>query len=295
MRRTGSSLRSRGFTLIELMVSGLVASAVGMAVFAFLNAGMYLTAKNLSLNYTSNQMRTALDRVEQVLQQGDANPVLIDAAGAPVTGAAAAGVKLDRFVGGPWVVSTSGGTVTVGATTLSITRSTDPLASPPLPTVGDIVKLDGTGSTLRPCVGGAPTVGKVNGEKLQTVTVPLAAPMPAAIASISTSVLTAKLVRQVAFIVMPKGARKELRYYPSIESTTNLQDPTQYTLITDQIGSQAADGTPFTLATVSGKTFVNFSLRVGASTYDKRLLNKQSDEYNTFSRVESVLRPKVNP
>ena len=63
MRRTAYSQRSAGFTMVELMVSGVIASAVGLAVFAFLNAGMFLTAKNLSLNLTSNQMRGTLDRV----------------------------------------------------------------------------------------------------------------------------------------------------------------------------------------------------------------------------------------
>jgi Prokaryotic N-terminal methylation motif len=295
MRRPAVPIRKHGFTLIELMVSGVVASAVGLAVFAFLNAGMYLTAKNLSLNYTSNQMRTALDRVEQVLQQGDADPVLIDASGVAVTGAAAAGVKLDRFVGGPWVVTTGGGSIPVGTTTLTLTRSTNALASPPLPTLDDMVRIDGTASTLRPRIGGAPTVGTVSAAQRQSVTVPLAAPLPTAITSGTSSVLTAKLVRQVAFIVKPNGAKRELRYYPSIETTTNLNDATKYTVITDQIGTQSADATPFTVATISGKTFVNFSLRVGATTYNQRLLNKQSDEYNTFSRVESVLRPKVNP
>jgi hypothetical protein len=285
----------RGFTLIEIAIAGAVASAVGVAVFAFLNAGMYLTAKNLSLNFTSNQMRGALDRVEQVLQQGDANPVLVDTTGATVANVAAAGVKLDRFVGGPWVVTTSAGTIASSATSLTITRSTNSLASPPLPTIDDIIRIDGTAATLRPRVNTAPTVAAADGALHQTVTVPLASALGTTVTSSTNSVLTAKVVRQVAFIVMPNGSKRELRYYPSIETTSNLNDATKYSVLTDQIGSQAADATPFTLSTVSGKTFVNFSLRVGSRLYNQRLLNKQSDEYNTFSRVESVMRPKVNP
>ncbi len=46
---------------------------------------------------------------------------------------------------------------------------------------------------------------------------------------------------------------------------------------------------------MSGETFIDFALRVRASDYDKRLATKQVDEFNTFSRVESFLRPKVNP
>ncbi len=286
--------KSAGFTMVELMVSGVVASAVGLAVFAFLNAGMFLTAKNLSLNLTSNQMRGALDRVEQVLQQGDNNPVLIDATGATVTGVAAAGVKLDRFVGGPYVVTTSGSGLAAGITTLTLTRSTNALASPALPAIGDVIRIDGTAATVRPRVSST-TVAAVDGDLHQAVTATLAAPLSTAVTATTGSVLTAKLVRQIAFLVMPNGSKKELRYYHSIETTTNLTDPANYTVITDQLATQSADATPFTVATVSGEDFVNFSLRVRANTYDSRLRNRQSDEYNTFSRVDSFLRPKVNP
>lgn len=294
MERRRLQKPSAGFTLVELMVSGVVASAVGLAVFAFLNAGMFLTAKNLSLNLTSNQMRGALDRVEQVLQQGDNNPVLIDTNGATVTGVAAAGVKLDRYLGGPYVVTTTNGTLAAGLATITITRSTNALASPALPQVGDVLRIDGTATTVRPRVA-LTSVAAADGSLHQAVTVTLAAPLSTAVTSSTTSILTSKLVRQVAFLVMPSGTKKELRFYTSIETTTNLNDPTKYTVITDQVGTLAADATPFTLFASSGENFVKFSLRVRASNYDNRLRNLQSDEYNTFSSVDSFMRPKVNP
>lgn len=294
MKRGPHSHRlASGFTLVEVLVSGAVASAVGVAVFAFLNAGMFLTAKNLSLNLTSNQMRTALDRVESVLQQGDTNPVLIDTTGAAVaSGSAAAGVKLDRYVGGPYVVSTA--TTTAGSTSITLTRSTNVLASPAIPTVGDVIRIDGTATTVRPRVNAAPTVSGA-GSARENIACPLASSLTSAITATSGSLLTAKLVRQVAFIVMTNGAKKELRYYHSFETTGNLNDAAKYVVITDQLATQAADATPFTLNAVSGEDFVNFSLRVRASNYDNRLRNKQSDEYNTFTRVESFMRPKTNP
>jgi hypothetical protein len=294
--KRGLPFHSRaGFTLIEILVSGIVSTAVGIAVFAFLNAGMFLTAKNLSLNLTSNQMRGALDRVEQVLQQGDTNPVLIDTTGATVaSSSAAAGVKLDRYIGGPYVVTTTSGSIGASATTLTITRSTNALASPPLPAVGDIIRIDGTATSLRPRVAST-SVGTPDGSLRQAVTVTLASSLGTTVTATSGSVLTSKLVRQVAFIVMTNGAKKELRFYNSIETTTNLNDPTKYTVITDQLATQSADTTPFTIASVSGGNFVNFSLRVRTDTYDNRLRNKQSDEYNTFSRVDTSMRPKVNP
>ncbi len=295
MRTLSSPRRGSGFTLIEVMIAGAISAAVGMAVFAFLNAGMYLTAKNLSLNFTSNQMRGALDRVEQVFQQGDSDPVQIDTNGATVTNTASAGVKFDRFVGGPWIVTTSSGTIPATATALTITRSTNSLASPPVPVVGDVIRIDRTAITVRPRVNGTATANATDSALLRnTLTYPLAGALGTTITN-NSGTLTAKIVRQVAFIIMPNGPRQELRYYPSIETTTNLNDSTKYTVVTDQIGTQAADVTPFTTTTITGKTFVNFSLRVGTRQYNQRLQNKQRDEYNTFSRIETVLRPKVNP
>lgn len=281
--------------MVELLVSGVVASAVGVAVFAFLNAGMYLTAKNLSLNLTSNQMRTSLDRVENVLQQGDTNPVLIDTNGATVTGAAAAGVKLDRFVGGPWVVTTTGGTVAANSTSLTLTRSTHALALPPVPVAGDIIRIDGTASTLRPRINGIPTANTTDNTLLRnTLTLPIAGTLGTAVTT-TTGVLTAKVVRPVAFIVMPNGSKRELRFYPLLEASTNLNTLANYIVISDQLATQSADATPFTIEAIAGENFVKFSLRVRASDQDNRLRNKQADEYNTFSRVESFIRPKVNP
>ncbi|MGB8167005.1 MAG: prepilin-type N-terminal cleavage/methylation domain-containing protein [Chthoniobacteraceae bacterium] len=294
MKPRFSHTKTAGFTLVEIMVAGAISGAVGIAVFGFLNAGMFLTAKNLSLNLTSNQMRTSLDRVEQVLQQGDSNPVLIDTTGATVTGAAAAGVKLDRFVGGPWVVTTTGGTVAANVTSLTLTRSTNAIASPPVPAAGDIIRIDSTAATLRPRVNAGPTANTVdNTAQRNTVTMPLTSALGTAVTS--SGPLTAKIIRPVAFIVMPSGSKWELRYYPLFDSTTVLNDKNYYTVITDQLATQSADVTPFSLVDISGENFVNFSLRVRASNSDNRLRNKQSDEYNTFSRVDSFIRPKVNP
>lgn len=294
MKRLARFTSQSAFTLIELMIGGAVTSAIGLAVFAFLNAGMLLTAKNLSLNLTSNQMRGTLDRVEQILQQGDTDPVLIDTAGATVTSGPAAGVKLDRYVGGPYVVTTTATGLAAGITSVTITRSTHSMASPSLPLPGDVIRFDSTASTVRPRVLSA-SAGNPDGSLRQAVNVTLAAPLSTAVSVASPSVLTAKLVHPVAFIVMPNGSKNELRFYGSIETTTNLADQTKYIVVTDQIATQAEDTTPFSLSTISGETFVNFALRVRDDRNANRLRTKQADEYNTFSRVNSYLRPKINP
>ena len=295
MKRSRLSTSPAGFTLIEMMLAAGCTIAMGVAVFGFLNAGMYLTAKNLSLNMTSDQMRSALDRVEQILQQGDNNPTLIDTNGANVAAGSSAGVKLDRFVGGPYVVTTTATGLAAGITSVVLTRSTNSAASPALPSAGDVIRFDGASTAIRPIVSTA-TVGSIDGSLHQAVTVNFTAPLSAAVSMSSTATMTAKLVRNVAFIVMTNGANRELRYYPSLETTTNLNDPTKYTVITTLIATtQAADATPFSFITLGTETFIDFALRVRSSEYDKRLATRQVDEFNTFSRVESFLRPKVNP
>ncbi|MDB6150367.1 MAG: hypothetical protein JWQ44_1815 [Chthoniobacter sp.] len=286
------STATRGFTLVELLVSGAIASTIGIAVFMFMHAGMFLAAKNLSLNLTSNSMRTALDRVENVLQQGDNNPSLIDATGAPAT-APAAGVKVDQFLGAPYVVTAPVTGLPATTTSMTLTRSTNALASPPLPKAGDVIRIDGTDATVRPRVASV-VVGAINSAR-QPITVTLTEPLGTPVIFVSSTVITAKLVRPVAFIVLPNGSRKELRYYDRFEPVPNVHDATQYVVVSDQIGLQGEDATPFSMSQIAGKNFVAFSLRVRASDYDRRLFGKQVDEFNTFSRVETYVRPKVNP
>ena len=220
-RRLTSGLR--GFTLVEMLVGAAMSAVVGLAIFSVVNAGMLLAARNLSVNLTNTTMRGSLDRAEQLIQQADSQPVLIDTAGAAASGPAA-GVSFESYLGGPYVIS-------------------------------------------------APPTG-----------------LPA-----NTTVLTGKFVRPAALLVMPAGAKRELRYYPLFDATTNLNDPAQYVVLSEQVGMLAADATPFTLVTNQGRTFVNLSLRVRASNFDRRLASKQNDEFNTFARVDSILARKLSP
>ena len=63
-----------------------------------------LSARNLALNVTNNALRGSLDRAEQLIQQADSMPVLIDTSGNAATGPAA-GIRFDRFVGAPYVLT----------------------------------------------------------------------------------------------------------------------------------------------------------------------------------------------
>ena len=47
----------------------------------------------------------------------------------------------------------------------------------------------------------------------------------------------ARLVRQEAFIVVPTNGKNELRFYPSFQVTSDIDDPASYVLVTDQLGT----------------------------------------------------------
>lgn len=295
MTATPSHFHRGGFTMIELLIGASVSTGVALAIFAFLQMGSILSAKNLSLNLSTNSLRTALDRVEQVLTQGDGTPVLINTTGATVASGAgsAAGVKFDRFVGGPFVITSPLAPLPTSTSSLVLTRSTHAAAAAPIPRIGDLLRIDSTKSTLRPRIATV-TPGVIVGSR-QQIAVTFSSPLGVAVSPLASTIMTAKLVRHVAFIVMPSNGRSELRYYDSYDTTTNLNDPAKYVVVTDQLSPVGADTTPFAVKTYSGRNFINFAVRVRASTHDQRLVGKQADEFNNFARVDTLIRPKVAP
>lgn len=282
--------RHAGFTLVELLVGTVVGAFVALGVFAFINTGSLLTARNLSVNLTSNSMRGALDRVEHLIQQSNSDPVLMNASGAAVAGnGPAAGVRFDLFQGGPVVINP--GTTTLASTVTSFTIRYAQ-ASSRAPSAGDVVLIDGF-DTLRPRIANVtststPSVG------MRDAAVTLTSSLGTTVSA--STALRAKLVRNVALCVVQTGGNRQLRYYTDMASTTNMNDATKYKVITDQIATETAlDGTPFSLTTIASEPFVSLSLRVRANTFDRRLLGRQADQFNTFAQVNSFIRPKINP
>lgn len=282
-----------GFTLIELLVGTVIGSIVSLGVVAFIDTGSMLAARNVSVNLTSNSIRGALDRTEHLIQQSNSDPVLMDTAGLPVAGnGPAAGVRFDLFKGGPVVVNPGTTTVASTVTTLTIRYAQ---ATSLAPTAGDIIIIEGTETTLRPRIASTPAIAfSTPSVGMRDAVVPLTATLGTAVTA--TTALRARIVRDGALVVMPEGGNRQLRYYPDMAGTTSMSDASRFHVITDQIATAtAADSTPFTLSTISGRRFVGLSLRVRANTFDRRLLGKQADEFNTFAQVKSFIRPKINP
>ena len=288
-------MKRQAFTLVEILVGAAISSVLAVAIFSLMNAGMILSAKNLSLNLTSNSMRTALDRVEQVVQQGDttdpaSRPQLINTSGTVVSTGPAAGIKCDRAVGSPYVVTVAGGSIPSSTTSLTLTRSTHAVATAPVPKVGDIVRIATTAETLRPRIA-IRNPGAQSSQREPCV-VTFEASLGTTITVSSGTIVSARLIRNVAFLVMPAGGKPELRYYDSFDTTTDLNDLSKYVVVTDQIGTAPEDATPFSLT--SGQSSVNFSLRVRASNNDRGIRGRQQDQFNTYNRTETLIRPKIS-
>jgi hypothetical protein len=292
MKRRAKLRDISAFTLVEMMTGAVVASFIGVAIFSMTNTAMMMTARNLSENLTGNHERKSLDRIEQAIQQAYTMPVLINTTGASAT-SPAPGASFDYFVGSPYVLTVSGSSLPASTTSLTLVRSTNSVVVAPVPSVNDVVMINGAASTVRALISSV--AAGSSGSTQQTITVTLASQLGSIISVPTSGVLTAVLVHKVAFIVMPAGSGYELRYYPNYETTTNLNTPSQYILLSDQIGLSTPDPTPFTLNQIESTNFVTLSLRVRSNVFDQRLNKKQGDQFNTYARLDVYIRPKINP
>lgn len=283
------SFHRRAIVLLELLVAAGAGATVILGVAYFLTSGTLLFAKNVSTNLSHNSLRGSLDKLVQAVDQASGSITLIDTAGNIVTTGSAAGIVFDQYRGGPYVISHPGGSgLSSSATTLTLGRSTDEKASPMVPTQGDV--LFATDATARMRVQSAQTGNTTAG--IHTFGLTLQSPIGQSISWDANTVKPARLVRRVAFVVVPNGARNELRYYNNAETITNFATATGYSLVTNDIGTSAGDTTPFSNEVISGRNFLSVILRVRAGQYANRLSIKEVNNFSTVERVSLVLAPK---
>lgn len=310
--------RRNGFTLPEICVTLAVALIVGVAAYSVLMNSTTLLAKNISVNSSNILARASLDRIFSELNQANRKPTLINADGTAATGSGpAAGVMFDRYIGGPYIVGNPGGGLPANATTFRLYYSADPLASPPVPLKNDVVIMDGTTRALvsscsAPTTSLAAPVPAPSPPNGRMVTVTLASTLGSytnppvssgtAIPWSATTQQTAYIVHRKAFVVAPginSSLPAELRLYRDAEVVTNWSDPTSYVVLSRNIGNKTVNGvaenTPFSLVDQNGSQFLSIAMRVEDQTFNKRLSNQQANEFNTFFRVDTMLRPRNIP
>lgn len=100
-----TSPRSRGFTLIEMMVSAAIFGGVGLVLFSFLWSGSILLAKNTSINMAHQEARIAVMRMENDIHAAVSVPALVDSSRNQVAAPGpAAGIAFQNWAAGPYQV-----------------------------------------------------------------------------------------------------------------------------------------------------------------------------------------------
>ncbi len=288
---------NRGFTLVEVMVVAGLTALIGGIAFYVLNAGSILYAKNFSMNASGSALRAGLDRIGAEVSQATDIPQLITLGPSgtftlsttlPTTGTPvgpAAGVIFDKYLGGPYVMESTG---TVASTSFSMKRSTDPLVVSPIPSSGDVVQIDGCAAGTRSLVNTV-VPGTITGG-LQSLAVSLGGGSTAGIGWTATAKKTATLVRKVAFIIVSN----ELRFYPDMENATDYTTA-NYVVVGNTVGTAVGEETPFSLILKNDQVFLSVSFRVQNQEFNKMLANKESMQQNTFFQINTLLRPRNAP
>lgn len=287
--------RRSGLTLMELVIYFGLAVVISGVIYSFLQSAMMLYAKNMSIVRSHSNLRSVLDRLSNNLQQANSLPVLINASGT-VTVAPSAGLYYDRYLGDPYVVSNASGSGLPSATTtVTITRSTVALASPPVPAVGDALLIDDPTGAVRSLIT-ASTPGAVDvSTQRQPITVTFSAALGKTLSWSSPEVRTAKLVHREAFLVVQTGNSSEFRYFQNFEPVPVLTNPANYAVISNQFSILAGEMTPFSIDTIGSDRIVRASLFARCTDFSNWLANKQAYEFNTFVRLNALLGSRLRP
>jgi len=285
-----------GFTLVELMIYLTIGILLSYVTYSFLTGASVLYAKNMSIVHSHINLRSVVDRLCNNMQQANSRPVLIDTSGNPVVTATSAGLYYDRYRGDPYVVTNPSGTgLLATATSVTVTLSTAPLASPPVPAAGDAIIISNPSGDVRALIS-ASTPGAVDAvNQRQSITLTLAAALGTAISWSSSEVRTATLVHREAFMVVPVGNVSEFRFFQNFEPMPVLTNPANYSVVSNQISILSGETTPFSIDTVGTDKIVRASLFARSTDFSTYLSTKQAYEFNTFVRLNTVLSSRLRP
>jgi type II secretory pathway pseudopilin PulG len=98
------SLRARGLTLVETMVTVLLVSVLGLLIYSILYISTVLGAKNTAVNFSHQQARVAMMDMVQDLHTSVSLPALANASGTPYPSPAptnAEGIAFQQWSSGP--------------------------------------------------------------------------------------------------------------------------------------------------------------------------------------------------
>jgi type II secretory pathway pseudopilin PulG len=285
-----------GFTLAELMVYAVLVGVVSLVAFQALRAGSSLSVKNLSINQSHQSLRSALDRLSDNLRAARNVPTLLTDTGATTSAAVAAGIRYDRTLGEPYVLHppTGAGSIAATDTRVSVWRSTDPIGLPPIPEPNDVLLIDTPTGAIRGRVKSVDVVTGGGGTS-QKIMLTFTGPVGKSLSWSAHQPQWARLVREESFVVVPENGKNELRFYPSFQSTSDLDDPSSYVLVTDQLGTAPGDATPFSILDSNGDKSVQVDFGVRVVDHNRWLTGKQAGDFNTVFHMDLNLTPRLRP
>lgn len=314
------STRHRGFTLVELLITTAISAMVFGVLFYILYTANYLVAKSVSINVTGNEARNAMDRIMYQVELAYSTPTLIDSLGAEITGTAAtpptgsdgvsgsaAGIKFNRYLGMPYVVTVPTAGLPATTTSITVTKDNGSIPTPPDPQKGDILLIyttaiiSGTSNAI-PCQIASTPPLSTSGKRV-SYTVSLTKQLGTAISTAgiqqSQTTIVASLLRPTAAVVVGPATNPRLLYFECFPNNTVDVSSSNAVVLTDSIDVKTGSATgnpltPFYLSSVGPKIFVKMNLRIRAKEYDNYLANKQSDAFATFMGLTATAYPKCN-
>lgn len=288
------------FTLVEMTMTMLLTAVLSMTIYSLARSGTILATKSTGINRSHQDLRGSFDRVADHLLGANNLATLVGTDGttiAPTESNYAPGVKFDRLIGYPYVLDppAAAGSLASTATSLSLWRSTGTVSAAPVPTVGDVLIIPTASGNIRGLVS-AVALGS-SGTNTQKVTLTFSAAVGKSLSWSADQPQIATLIRPEAFIVMPKNGRNELRFYPQFEPMPTLSDASKYIVLTDQVGTDTGEGTPFSFRTVSTDPMLQSTLRIRETQYNKVLVSREENSYSSYFQLlvnlPSRLRPKT--
>lgn len=299
----------RAYTLVELMIATLLLATVSVVSFGFLRSGTELFTKNTALNRSHSSMRSLVDQLSDTLQTAENVPTLMDASGVAVTasGVPAAGIFYDRFIAEPYLLSPAASSLAANATSLQVeypirdpgsaTNSLANRAKVPDPQVGDLLAFDTPTGEVRARITAVnnPTGIISTTPPHDRVTLTFAAAIGKAVTWTATQPVQARLIRREAFLVVPStSGGNEMRHYPQFDPVPALNIPANYTVISNQLTTDAADATPFRLVEVDDDRWVEVTLRTRLRDGYDWLASRQKGGFNNYAAVNMRLTSRLH-
>lgn len=301
--------RLAAFTMVELLVATCISSVLGLMIYGVASEGVISFARNVSINRSYSNARTAIDRISNQLQSAAHVPILIDATGAdifpvPAVYVAVPGVRFWRYDSTPAFCITTPAALTDTSLTVDLTK---PAANATAPAIGDIITIAVLGfqaqATNVVTTGNAATVsfsGTIASNTNPTLTA--AALSDARTRAADTSItplgkMTCLDWTSVAFIAV----NNQLRYYPKfISGSTAINTASNYKVLTylaANVNGAAPPG-PFSLGPTPS---LNVDLYAEAPDYNTRTSTGGTNNVfnginsaNTYTFVQTALAPR-NP